>query len=692
MTPETDTALEEKAQGSKSLMTLERERWETFRRKHSKDAVVRHRPIAEPKQEIVVVQQLAPTNEYTVGRLDSVAAPLGQPQPVRSPIAVQPVQQPPQQPATIHTVGTVTSAPAAQPASAAPSVSVPTNRPLTSPPSTQYKYVTANPATSPAAMPATAPSAMPANRAPFTAPLPSRTGPAPDPIALQMRANTLSRRSLWVALLAAGIGAWLFMRSGGAGISEGREQLLYWGGVFAACLLGVRPLLGKEIAHQGLSGLSPLAWGFVCLAWPALVASMFVWAIGQHAGVVTTLLLLIPALLILRMGLYAMMHVGSALSMRYPWPAPVSPAFSGWGSGWMWLGLIATVLLDFGLLRSASLMPSLTPTLSNLISPANDMQVAEAPVEAPIEVPAPNARRARDAQGATRHQAAQAPTASKSESNPSRDDFAQPPQAGVGAGPRGTSAPRGTPSLPPAPSATPSLPSAPRAAAALPAAPGAAPSSPPAPSAARTTPPAPTAAPPTTAASPPTAAASPPPAPGAAPTAQSTPRAVPPAPTANNAEASPPKSDGAAPAAERAKSAQLLAEARALDKAGKTNQAVLKLEAAVQADPSNADTTMALARGQRLTNQYEKENRTLRKVIELQPNHSSALMALGDSQLRLRGTDKKTVDEAANYYVASYKNASDRKAALQALRNRAEEDGTGRSLAASRALDLIDAD
>jgi len=685
LTPETDTALEEKAQGSKSLMTLERERWETFRRKHSKGAVVRHRPVPDPKQETVVQQQLAPAN---VGRLDTVAPPLSQPQPIRNPVVVQPYQQP--------AAGSLTAVPVAPHASAAPAVSVPTNPPLTSPPSTQYKHVTANPATSPsapAAMPAAAPMAMPANRAPFTAPLASPAGPAPDPIALQMRADSLSRRSLWVALLAAGIGAWLFMKSGGTGITEGREQLLYWGGVFVACLLGVRPLLGKELAHQGLSGLSPLAWGFVCLAWPALVASMFVWAIGQHAGVVTTLLLLIPALLILRMGLYAMMHVGSALSMRSPWPSPVSPAFSGWGSGWMWLGLIATILLDIGLLRGASLMPSLTPTLSNLISPANDMQVAEAPVEAPVEVPAPHARRSRDAQDATRHaqhQAAPAPAASSTNANSSSDDFAQPPQAGVGAGPRGTSAPRGTPSLPPAPAALPSLPSNPRAAAPLPPAPSASPSLPPAPSASRTAPAAPTAAAP--AAAPPTAAASPPPAPGAAPSAPSTPRAAPPAPTANAAEPSPAKPDAAAPTAERAKSAQLLAEARALDKAGKTDQAVLKLEAAVQADPSNADTTMALARGQRLTNQYEKENRTLRKVIELQPNHSSALMALGDSQLRLRGTDKKTVDEAANYYVASYKNASDRKAALQALRNRAEEDGTGRSLAASRALDLIDAD
>jgi tetratricopeptide (TPR) repeat protein len=176
-------------------------------------------------------------------------------------------------------------------------------------------------------------------------------------------------------------------------------------------------------------------------------------------------------------------------------------------------------------------------------------------------------------------------------------------------------------------------------------------------------------------------------APAALPSPPSAPSAA-----ANKAEPSPQKPDAPTTATERAQSTQLLAEARALDKAGKTEQAVVKLEAAVQSDPANADTTMALARGQRLTNQYEKENRTLRKVIELQPTHSAALMALGDSQLRLRGTDKKTVDEAANYYVASYKNASDRKAVLKALRSREEEDGTSLSLAAARALDLIDAD
>jgi hypothetical protein len=597
-------------------MTLERERWETFRRKHSSDAIVRHRPLPDTKPDAVIPRAISSANEQTLGTLDPLATRLSQP-------GIRAVMHP----ATQNTDSTI----------AAPAAASTINPLLTPPPPANYKLATLNPIASPTGMPATMPipPVIATNTPPVVAPLATRTGLTPDPIALQARAHNLSQRSLWVALLAAGIGGWLFMKSGGVDITEGRQELIYWSGIIVACLLGVRPLLGKELAHQGLSGQSALIWGFVCLAWPALVASMLLWAIGQHAGGIKTLLLLIPALLILRIGLSAMMYVGTALTMRSPWPSPVSPAFSGWGSGWMWLGLIATVLLDIGLLRGASLMPSLMPTLSNLISPANDLQVAEAPVEAPT----PEARRANNAQGSTRqapHQAEQAPVASQSDTHPSLRDLAQPLEVGVG--PLGTSVPRGTPSLPPAPAAAPSIPSAP-------------------------------------------------PAPATLPSPPSAPRAA-----ANTTEPSPAKPDAPATATDRAKSTQLLVEARALDKEGKTEQAVVKLEAAVQADPVNADTTMALARGQRLTNQYEKENQTLRKVIELQPTHSVALMALGDSQLRLRGTDKKTVDEAANYYVASYKNASDRKGALKALRSRAEEDGTGRSLAASRALDLIDAD
>lgn len=139
--------------------------------------------------------------------------------------------------------------------------------------------------------------------------------------------------------------------------------------------------------------------------------------------------------------------------------------------------------------------------------------------------------------------------------------------------------------------------------------------------------------------------------------------------------------------------AELLAQARELDKAGRVEAAIAKLEKAWQLDPANADVALALARGQRISRKFELENRTLRKLLEQQPRHSAALLALGDNHLRLRGSGAEAIEEAAGFYVASHRAASDPDVTLDSLRRRAAEIGQefARARAAQRALDLIDA-
>jgi tetratricopeptide (TPR) repeat protein len=376
--------------------------------------------------------------------------------------------------------------------------------------------------------------------------------------------------------------------------------------------------MGQMIAHRSLHWLSPIAWATVALGWPALLVSIFWWCKGLQLNSWVTAGFFALCLMALQACLWVISHVGTLLSMRQPWPAPVSQGFAGWGSGWALLGLVLTLVLDIALLRESSTIPQLAQHAYSELSTLAAVQYRkeQVPIDSYAEVPSRNSQ-----QNNTVH-------------NPMRADAVRDTSPLLNEGTIQRSVPR---KVEPTQIAR-------------------APDKPPTGNISQ----------------PPLEQTEPNRADGKKPqTADSTPSSK---PESNKADIN------------NTLATRLVEEARKLDKDGKTDEAVSKLEAAFKADPASDEIAFALSRGYMLTRQYNKENQALRKALELQPKNSSALLALGDNHLRLNQDSEATIDEAANYYLSSARYAKDQKSVLSALRKRANEDGSTKSRAAARAI------
>ena len=174
--------------------------------------------------------------------------------------------------------------------------------------------------------------------------------PTPPPEGERTKGDRRARLVVWSSLFSAIVGAYTLWQaplmempsaSIGVLIAYAVTVLLVW-------LVGLETMTGKDPAHATLRWWAPLAWAFMTFAWPGAAGLAVAYLLGVSGlGLLTYAVEIFMGLGLVVAAVSCIAYGGVALTLRPPWPKGIlNRDFRTLSSGWVWLGLVATVALN----------------------------------------------------------------------------------------------------------------------------------------------------------------------------------------------------------------------------------------------------------------------------------------------------------------------------------------------------------